>query len=345
MNTEESASESLHSSTQFSGGNSILSVGSGTEICTTSAFANVSGLTSGIPTRTTPTVTPTTLKNIETLFELQSIPPAPLEHQHQAGFVPPVVNVPTLYQPVSLIKQEEEPEWMASAHSQSTSNSLFSEDSLTMSPPPVVTTTSSSKARSSGGRRPRNEKVSPEEEERRRVRRERNKLAAARCRKRRLDHTNSLIKETEGLEKKRQALQNEIQLLTSQKEELDFLLAAHKATCKLLTSHKSVENGKESSNNMILRNGPNSSSGEGILNKSKRVSRPTSLPVSSTYMSSSDLPTTGVFNMDSLMEGGTGLTPVSSSVSCSGQQKKSGIIYSIRLKMSSWRFLSAEYLK
>ncbi|XP_076305826.1 uncharacterized protein LOC143222760 isoform X2 [Tachypleus tridentatus] len=323
MNTDESASESLHSSTQFSGGNSILSVGSGTEICTTSAFANISGLTSGIPTRTTPTVTPTTLKNIETLFELQSIPPAPLEHQHQAGFVPPVVNVPTLYQPVSMVKQEEEPEWMASVHNQSTSNSLFSEDSLTMSPPPVVTTTSSSKARSSGGRRPRNEKVSPEEEERRRVRRERNKLAAARCRKRRLDHTNSLIKETEGLEKKRQALQNEIQLLTSQKEELDFLLAAHKATCKLLTSHKSIENGKEPLNNIILRNGPNSSSGEGILNKSKQVARPTSLPISSTYTSSSDLPTTGVFNMDSLMEGGTGLTPVSSSVSCSGQQKNS----------------------
>lgn len=35
--------------------------------------------------------------------------------------------------------------------------------------------------------------VSPEEEERRKVRRERNKLAAARCRKRRLDHTNELV--------------------------------------------------------------------------------------------------------------------------------------------------------
>lgn len=35
--------------------------------------------------------------------------------------------------------------------------------------------------------------ISPEEEERRKLRRERNKLAAARCRKRRLDHTNELV--------------------------------------------------------------------------------------------------------------------------------------------------------
>ena len=35
--------------------------------------------------------------------------------------------------------------------------------------------------------------ISPEEEERRRVRRERNKLAAAKCRQRRVDHTNRLI--------------------------------------------------------------------------------------------------------------------------------------------------------
>lgn len=35
--------------------------------------------------------------------------------------------------------------------------------------------------------------MSPEEEQRRQIRRERNKLAAARCRKRRMDHTNELV--------------------------------------------------------------------------------------------------------------------------------------------------------
>lgn len=45
-----------------------------------------------------------------------------------------------------------------------------------------------------GGRKPQKDiNMSPEEEERRRVRRERNKQAAARCRKRRVDHTNSLV--------------------------------------------------------------------------------------------------------------------------------------------------------
>lgn len=45
-----------------------------------------------------------------------------------------------------------------------------------------------------GGRKPTKDlNISPEEEERRRIRRERNKLAAARCRKRRVDHTNALI--------------------------------------------------------------------------------------------------------------------------------------------------------
>ncbi|KAH9375477.1 hypothetical protein HPB48_011499 [Haemaphysalis longicornis] len=136
------------------------------------AFSGFTGITSGIPTRTTATLTPTTLKNIEESFmELQSVPPAPMEHQHQAGFVPP---------------------------------------------------------------------LSPEEEERRRIRRERNKLAAARCRKRRMDHTNSLLKETEGLEETRSSLQKEIAALRHEKENLEFILKAHEASCKAMSHIKAV---------------------------------------------------------------------------------------------------------
>lgn len=48
------------------------------------------GLHSGVPTRTTPTLTPTTLRNIEqTFIELQSEVES---HQNEAGFVPPVVQ-------------------------------------------------------------------------------------------------------------------------------------------------------------------------------------------------------------------------------------------------------------
>lgn len=55
-------------------------------------------------------------------------------------------------------------------------------------------TTKTPTRRNMGGRKPAKDlNITPEEEERRRVRRERNKLAAARCRKRRVDHTNSLV--------------------------------------------------------------------------------------------------------------------------------------------------------
>jgi fos-like antigen len=48
------------------------------------------GLNSGVPTRTTPTLTPTTLRNIEqTFIELQNEVES---HQNEAGFVPPVVQ-------------------------------------------------------------------------------------------------------------------------------------------------------------------------------------------------------------------------------------------------------------
>ena len=48
--------------------------------------------------------------------------------------------------------------------------------------------------------------------------------------------TNSFLiffQETEGLEEKKQSLQNEIHQLQMQKEELEFLLEAHKACCRL----------------------------------------------------------------------------------------------------------------
>ena len=79
--------------------------------------------------------------------------------------------------------------------------------------------------------------LSDEEEQKRLIRRERNKMAAARCRKRRLDQTLTLQDETDGLENKRTELQNEIQLLQQQKDELEFLLKHHKRDCKRVVGH------------------------------------------------------------------------------------------------------------
>merc|ERR1719209_2168218 len=85
-----------------------------------------------------------------------------------------------------------------------------------------------------GGRKSaslKDEELCPEEEERRRVRRERNKLAAARSRKRRVDQTETLQIEVNNWENKKRMLQEEIQSLQATKEELQFILEAHKSVC------------------------------------------------------------------------------------------------------------------
>uniref|UniRef100_A0A673GWE7 Proto-oncogene c-Fos-like n=1 Tax=Sinocyclocheilus rhinocerous TaxID=307959 RepID=A0A673GWE7_9TELE len=76
-------------------------------------------------------------------------------------------------------------------------------------------------------------KLSPEEEERKRIRRERNKLAAAKCRNRRRELTNSLQAETDSLEEDKAALQSEIASLLKEKERLELILSAHNPHCKL----------------------------------------------------------------------------------------------------------------
>merc|ERR1712198_645269 len=80
--------------------------------------------------------------------------------------------------------------------------------------------------------------LTPDEREKRRVRRERNKLAAAKCRQRRVDHTNTLIAETEDWEEKNATLDQEIAKLQQQKEQLEFILEAHKAMCRKNKANK-----------------------------------------------------------------------------------------------------------
>lgn len=131
------------------------------------------------------------------------------------------------------IKQEVDDDWLppCTTQQQLQQQQMTRHISNTPTPSPPLPP---KPARTGGGRRPnRSEKLSPEEEERRRIRRERNKLAAARCRKRRMDHTNSLIKETEGLEDARSSLQKEIAALKNEKENLEFILEAHRASCKM----------------------------------------------------------------------------------------------------------------
>merc|ERR1711970_87773 len=95
-----------------------------------------------------------------------------------------------------------------------------------------------------GGRKSaslKDEELCPEEEERRRVRRERNKLAAARCRKRRVDQTETLQDEVNMWESKKKALQEQIQQPQEEKTQLAFILEAHKSVCSRVSSESSLD--------------------------------------------------------------------------------------------------------
>ncbi|XP_044304558.1 fos-related antigen 1 isoform X2 [Varanus komodoensis] len=82
-------------------------------------------------------------------------------------------------------------------------------------------------------RRRHSEHLTPEEEERRRLRRERNKLAAAKCRNRRKELTDTLQAETDELEAEQSGLRKEIAELQKQKERLELVLEAHRPVCKV----------------------------------------------------------------------------------------------------------------
>ncbi|KAG9328463.1 hypothetical protein JZ751_024415 [Albula glossodonta] len=84
-------------------------------------------------------------------------------------------------------------------------------------------------------RRP-DEHLTPEELERRRIRRERNKMAAAKCRNRRRVLTDTLQNETDRLESDKAELQKEIAGLEKEKEKLELVLEAHKPICKIQSS-------------------------------------------------------------------------------------------------------------
>lgn len=234
-----------------------------------------------------------------------------------------------------------------------------------------------------GGRRPKTaHNLTPEEEEKRKVRRERNKLAAARCRKRRVDQTNELIDKVNVLEKEKTKLQKEIQELQGLKEDLEFCLSNHRTSCIKLTANErkspmqfkqptqpalaiiekiktepvepTLEDDHDSMNTIapptkrMLLSAANPIIGSTSTNQSfntptiAKPSRPSSLNVPLTMTPSQALgmnkniadiagvqittPSTGVmFNFDSLMDGGTGLTPVAQPLlpNCSSQNKSS----------------------
>ncbi|KAI1295617.1 Transforming protein v-Fos/v-Fox [Halotydeus destructor] len=335
------------------------------------SYANIGG-----PTQTTPTLTPTTLKCIQEALEFEgAIPQAPMQHRHQAGFVPPIVNIvhqPQAQQHNNLtnvnLSSNNYNDFMASDDEDDDENSMtmYSDDDSSSQPGRWNTNIESgstnsndsqlntsngfegnnmkvkksSKSRSAAtGRKPRNRgKMNPEEDDKRRVRRERNKLAAARCRKRRLDHTNELIIQTEGLNDEQNKLRCELEDLQSQAEKLKYILDSHKSNCKLTSSaaldvKPNLEHSFQHSQPIMSRCRPSTLP---LTNAVYPNSMQPNGVVTATQPNDSlvpiQTPSNGI-SLDTFLEGGTGLTPFLTSQafpssntpsSCSGQQRNVG---------------------
>jgi len=156
-----------------------------------------------------------------------------------------------------------------------------------------------------------------EERDRRLMRRERNKVAAAKCRQRRVDQTNTLLNETEELEDEKNNLENEIQTLQQQKEQLEFLLKAHRPLCKrhlngsrITIKSEPVDINDSMGNCHQLPHRPNSLQ---LINGSSNINS-VGIPLST--------PSSGIITLglDSMVDGHTGLTPLTGMpVQCSNQ--------------------------
>lgn len=310
-------------------------------------------------------LTPTTLANLERTFDLasqqQQQQQTGADHPQAAtasavatsnsnnnsaaesGFVPPVVN-PIVIDPAMGVKREYDHSWDDDLSSCSSTDPDWNQGSgskRARTDKPLVphidpqTYLMPNSRRPTGPRKERkNEMLPPDEVEKRQMRRDRNKQAAAKCRQRRVDQTNTLINETECLEEDKAELENEIQSLQQQKEQLQFLLEAHRPACKH-NQHINMQPAPVVKSEHDLMTSIASSFPDPASFTSSSTSmqgRPSSLPLRTTQAQSSSTttlagvaistPSSGVFShlgLDTLLDGHTGLTPLTSGPTCSSQ--------------------------
>merc|ERR1712241_1134580 len=145
------------------------------------------------------------------------------------------------------------------------------------------------------GRKAEEELLDPEEEEKRKMRRNRNRLAAARCRQKRLDQIETLQVEVNNWEKKNRSLEEEVAALKADKEELQYILAAHRNTCSLQVKAEPVSEEVQPKEETVK------------LQRPGTLSLP--ITVNSIEGVSIDTPSNGILSFNTLLEGKTGLTP------------------------------------
>merc|ERR1719210_1349715 len=157
--------------------------------------------------------------------------------------------------------------------------------------------------------------------EKRRMRRDRNRLAAAKCRKRRLDQIETLQVEVEGWERRNKKLEDEIAALRAEKDEMAFILEAHRSSCKL--------QGDVVSKVMVKVEPPTLEANQETEFVQVQVVEPTPLvtsinkpqrPVSLSLKPAAgghiegvpiETPSNGILSFDAIMESRTSLTPTS----------------------------------
>merc|ERR1712062_712376 len=150
-------------------------------------------------------------------------------------------------------------------------------------------------------RKAEEELLDPEEDEKRKMRRNRNRLAAARCRQKRLDQIETLQVEVNNWEIKNRSLEEEVAALKADKEELQYILAAHRNSCSLQVK---VEPATEEESPVFVQVQPSL--------ETVKPQRPGSLsliPVNNIEGVSIDTPSNGILSFSTLLDGKTGLTP------------------------------------
>lgn len=294
-----------------------------------------------------PLLTPTTLNNLERSFEIASQEPQIQQQQQQqvastseSGFIPPVVN-PIVIDPAHSssssmgVKREydanwdddlsscssTDPEWNPSAAKRSRTDAVANID------PQTYLMTNS--RRPTGPRKQRRDSnLQPDELQKKQQRRERNKQAAAKCRFKRVEQTNELINQTENLEEEKAELETEISNLHQQKEQLQFLLEAHKPTCK--HNHPQQQGLIKSEQDLLSSIASSFPAALVPANLPPIQSRPNTLQLRTSQTPATttaaigvsiNTPSNGMYNLglDTLLEGHTGLTPLTAGPTCSSQ--------------------------
>merc|ERR1712211_189762 len=129
--------------------------------------------------------------------------------------------------------------------------------------------------------------------------------------------------EVEGWEQRNRKLEQEIAALRAEKEEMAFILDAHRTSCKLLTGQQQQQQQQqqESTDDVFVKmeTVETSDPGTSVMVEvapltSSRPQRPVSLSLQPRTVINGvgiDTPSNAILSFDSLMEARTGLTPTS----------------------------------